>query len=55
MTLLALNGTVNTDEFWRKFFACCGEFDAAEFWKSLPNEYRLPGPATESSSTSRGG
>lgn len=41
VVLLALLGTLNVDEFWQKFFACSGEFDAAAFWTAVPEEFGL--------------
>ena len=41
LVLLALLKMLNADEFWDRFFACSGEFDASEYWDALPPEFRL--------------
>jgi len=41
VVLLALLKKLNVEKFWDKFLACSGEFDAAEFWNALPQEFRL--------------
>jgi hypothetical protein len=51
VVLLTLLRTLNAAEFWEKFFACSGEFDAAEFWDALPQEFRLIASEKEPSSS----
>jgi hypothetical protein len=51
VVLLMLLRTLNVAEFWEKFFACAGEFDAAEFWDALPQEFRLRATEKEPSSS----
>jgi hypothetical protein len=46
--MLALTGTLKTEEFWKQFFECSGEFDGAEFWDALPEEFGLERLARES-------
>ncbi len=53
VVLLALVGMLNVEKFWAKFFDCSGEFDAAEFWDGLPQEFRLSSTG-EPQSTSGG-
>jgi hypothetical protein len=51
LVLLQLIGALDVKQFWKEFFQCAGEFDAANYWAVLPPEFavrnRTPAPEAQ--------
>ncbi len=41
LVLLQLIGALDAKQFWKEFFRCVGDFDAANYWAVLPSEFAI--------------